>query len=190
MDQERLTQVSILITTSRNPSHYVRRVTRILTFSIPRSKRITRGSLNTKNLLNYCKNLKVKRLLIIQGSKRKNTVFVKAYSIENEINLINMEIILSKITTVQKHDKTTRIMIENINLDFSKKINKAIKKKVIDFFSPILLGKNDLKGNKLLLINFEQKNPKNLIGFANQQISTKKRLLFEIEISFKCVQDE
>jgi rRNA maturation protein Rpf1 len=190
MDQERSTQASVLITTSRNPSHYLRRVTKVLTFSIPRSKRITRGSLNKRQLFNYCKNLKIRRLLILQGSKVERVVAVKAYSIEEELNILNAEILLSNIITIQKHDKNTRIIVEKINLDFSNQINKIEKNKVIDFFSPIVIQRKVLKENRLLVINFKQKKPNILIGFAHQQISNAPRLIYEIKISFKCVNDE
>ncbi|MFX0088207.1 MAG: hypothetical protein ACFFAU_21310 [Candidatus Hodarchaeota archaeon] len=190
MDQERSTQVSVLITTSRNPSHYIRRVTKIVTFSIPKSKRITRGSLNKKQLFNYCKNLNIRRLLILEGSKKEGVIAVKAYSIEDEINSFNAEIILNNITSITKQDKNTRIMIEKICLGFSKEISRIIKNKVTDFFSPIIMEDKVLRRNKLLIINFTQKNPKVLLGFAYQQISKTSRLLYEIKISFKCVNDE
>ncbi len=190
MDQERSTQVGVLITTSRNPSHYVRRVTKVLTFSIPRSKRITRGSLNEKQIFNYCKNMKIRRLLIIEGSKKEGAIAVKAYSIEEEIHVFNAEIILNNITRIKKHDKNSRIMIDHISLDFSNEISKINKNKVTEFFLPIIMEDKVLRRNKPLIINFKQKKPNILLGFAYQQISKISRLLYEIKISFKCVNDE
>ena len=100
MDQERKINPSVFITTSRNPTHFLRRVSKILAFSIPRSERITRGSLNRTQLRNYCKNKNITRMIILHRTKKPNNVLAKAYSIENTAVLHKADIILSDIISI------------------------------------------------------------------------------------------
>ena len=184
MDQERLTNPSVMITTSRNPSHFLRRVCRILTFSIPRSERITRGSLNQSQLFNYCRNKNIKRILIVHGTNVGNSVHVKAYSIVDTILFHEVNILLSDFISLQKHNKSNRIIITAIQLDFSEEIDFSIKKGIINFFHPIVQNTRDFGKNKVLTFSFNQKTSRNVIGYAIQRNRNSSMLLYKITVTF------
>ncbi|MFX1515827.1 MAG: hypothetical protein ACFFC6_05915 [Promethearchaeota archaeon] len=180
----------MLITTSRNPTHYLRRMSKIIALSIPSSQRLTRGNLNLSEIFRYCWNHQILRLLILQKYSDKNSIFVKAYSIEEKPRLINATIKITEIVTLQKHDKTQRIMIKKLKLAFTDQISKGIKQQITDFFSPTIqsLGNNDL--SKLLTINFEKTSFHSVIGHAVQQNVSKSLPLFKIHIASECNNNE
>ncbi len=184
MDQERLTNPSVIITTSRNPSHFLRRVCRILTFSLPRSERITRGSLNQSQIFNYCRNKNITRILILHGTSVGNSVHVKAYSVLDTILFHEVNILLSDFISLQKHNKNNRIMITSIQLDFSDEINFSIKKGIINYFHPIVQNTRDFRKNKILKISFKQETTQNVVGYAFQQNRNSSILLYKINVTF------
>ncbi len=184
MEQEKLTNSSVIITTSRNPSHFLRRVCRILTFSIPRSERISRGSLNQKQIYNYCRNKNITRILIVHGTSLGNSVQVKAYSVTDTILFHEVNILLSDFISLQKHNKSNRIIITAIQLDFSEEIDFSIKKGIINFFQPIVQNTQDDGKNKILTFSFNQKTSQNVIGYAFQKNRNSSILLYKINITF------
>ena len=189
MEQESVSEITTIISTSRNPSHFLRRVSKILTFIVPNSEKLPRGSLNKKQIFNYCRNQRIKRLLILQVCDENSTVFVKAYSIEDNILHYNADIILRDIIHIQKHDKNTRIMVEKIDINFCERTSDSIKRKVNAFFHPIIKNQKTFKGRKLLVINFKQEKPNYLSGFIHQHISSSSFAVCKISISFKCGTD-
>jgi len=190
MEHERTSEIITLISTSRNPSHFLRRVSKIFTLIIPNSEKLPRGSLNKKQIFNYCRNQNIKRLLILQVHDENSTIFVKAYSIEDTILHYNADIILSDIIRMQKHDKNTRIIVDNIDIIFCERTSDTIKKKVNAFFHPIIKNQKIFKGRKFLVINFKQEKPNYLSGFIHQRISSSSLAVCKVSISFKCGTDE
>ncbi|MHA2074557.1 MAG: hypothetical protein ACW97X_08050 [Candidatus Hodarchaeales archaeon] len=184
MDQERLSNPSVIITTSRNPSHFLRRVCKILTFSIPRSERITRGSLNRNQLFNYCWNKNIPRILILHGPDENNSVLVKAYSIDNTVLFHEVSIRLNDFISIQKHNKSNRITISTIKLDFSEKIDFTVKKGIINFFNPIIQNNRDLRKKKILTLSFRQDTSQDITGYAYQLNDNSSILLYKITVSF------
>lgn len=184
MEQEKLTNSSVIITTSRNPSHFLRRVCKILTFSIPGSERITRGSLNQNQIYNYCRNKDISRILIVHGTSLGNSVQVKAYSVTDTILFHEVNILLSDFISLQKHNKSNRIIITSIKLDFSEEIDFSIKKGIINYFHPIVKNRRDFGKNKILTISFKQETSQSVIGYAFQPNKNSSILLYKINVAF------
>ena len=184
MEQEKLTNSSVIITTSRNPSHFLRRVCKILTFSIPKSERISRGSLNQNQIYNYCRNKNIARILIVHRTSVDNSVHVKAYSVADTILFHEVNILLSDFISLQKHNKSNRIIITSIQLDFSEEIDFSIKKGIINYFHPIVQNTRDVRKNKILTISFKQETSQNVIGYAFQQNRNSSILLYKINVTF------
>lgn len=180
----------MLITTSRNPTHYLRRISKIIAFSLPNSQRLTRGSLSLDKVFRYCWNQQISRLLILQKNSEKDSILVKAYLIEEKPKPIKTGIELTKIISLQKHDKTQRIMIENVELEFSDEVNREIKEKVNTFFAPTIQASESSRVPKLLTISFKKNTSNSLIGQAVQQNSSNSLPLYTIHISLECFNNE
>jgi len=182
--QEKSYIFDILITTSRNPSHFLRRTSKILDYSLPNSQRMNRGSLNLKQLYNYCWNRKIPRLFILQNSsKGKDIVIIKAYLISEVIQLSDSIIEISELMSLKKHSKNTRIKVEQLKLNFSKSIDSKLKNKVIEIFNPSIHSSSTDRPKYLLSIQFLQKSPNELIGNAIQQSFSSQLHLFTLHIS-------
>ncbi|MFX1505150.1 MAG: hypothetical protein ACFFDC_03455 [Promethearchaeota archaeon] len=179
----------LLITTSRNPSHKLRRISKIINYSIPKSQRLTRGNLSLSDIFRYCWNHQISRLIILQKHS-KNSLLVKAFSIEDKPRPIHATIRLSEIVTLQKHVKTQRILIEKVNIEFKSKLRKEIRKYILDFFSPITQNLEPNHSTKLLIISFEKTSSDSLIGHAVQQNSSMPLPLYTIHITLECNNDE
>ncbi|MFX0122880.1 MAG: hypothetical protein ACFFAE_04525 [Candidatus Hodarchaeota archaeon] len=180
----------MLITTSRNPTHYLRRMSKIIALSIPNSQRLTRGSLNLDKIFRYCRNQQINRLLILQKDSVKGSILVKAYSIETKPQLIKAMIKLTEIISLQKHDKTRRIMIEKVHLNFTDNVNKEEKENIYEFFSPIIHNSGESRSTKLLTISFRKNRSNSLIGHAVQQNLSDSLHLYTIQITPECNNDE
>jgi rRNA maturation protein Rpf1 len=175
----------LLITTSRNPSHNLRRMSKIITYSMPKSLRLTRGNLNLNEIFRYCWNHQIFRLLILQKHS-ENSILVKAFSIEEKPRPIQATIKLSDIITLQKHVKPQRIMIERVKIEFKGKLGKKIKKNILDFFLPITQNAEPNHSTKLLTISFEKNSSDSLIGHAVLQNSSMSPPLYTIHINSVC----
>lgn len=181
--------MAMLITTSRNPTHYLRRICKIISFSIPNSQRLTRGNLNLKEIFRYCWNNKIFRIIILQKHSEKNSILVKAYFIREKPQLINATIKITEMATLKKHNKTQRIMIEKVNLDFTEAVSKEIKKQITLFFSPIIQNQRNCS-SKILSISFGKNSLNSLIGHAVQHNSSESLPLFKIHITSECKNNE
>ncbi|MFW9905569.1 MAG: hypothetical protein ACFFFH_14600 [Candidatus Thorarchaeota archaeon] len=179
----------LLITTSRNPSHRLRRVSKIVTYSIPKSQRLTRGNLSLDDIFRYCWNHQIFRLLILQKYS-KNSILIKAFSIEKKPRPIKATIKLSEIVTPQKHDKTQRIMIEKVKIEFKENLREELRKCLLDFFSPITQNLEHNHSTKLLTISFESNSTGTLLGHAVQQGSSMPLPLYTIHITLECNNNE
>lgn len=182
----------MLITTSRDPTHHLRRVSKIISLSIPNSQRMNRGSLSLHKLFTYCWNKQISRLLILQETTKENEkVLVKAYLIGKIPQLIDATVELTDIISLQRQRKKHRITIEKVYLDFSVEVNKIIKERITDFFQYVAQDSNHIISAKnYLTISFRKKNSTSVIGQAVQQNSSKLFPLFNIHISSECVNNE
>ncbi len=182
MDQERNNSVGILITTSLNPPHFLRRASKVLAFSLPNSKKINRGSLSLKYLFSYCWNLKISRLLILQKAKSDNTAMIKAYSIDEKVEKINLIIELSDIISLRKHDKNTRIVIDRVQLEFFDNRELLMKSSMLNLFKPILEIKTIPEGSKTLTIMIKPESSTSIIGTAIQKGTKGNLSLYTLKI--------
>ena len=179
----------VLITTSRNPSHNLRRCSKIITYSIPKSQKLTRGNLSLNDIFRYCWNHQIFRLLILQKHSEK-AILVKAFSIEEKPRPLHATIKLSEILTPQKHVKTQRIVIERVKIEFKGQLNEKIRKSISDYFSRITQNLEYSHSAKLLTISFEMNSSDSLIGYAVQQYSSIRLPLYTIHITPECSSDE
>lgn len=175
----------VLITTSRNPTHKLRRVHKILFFSLPNSERVNRGSLSLDKLFNYCWGKRISRLLILENTKEQDLVRIKAYSIEKKPQPVEANITLSNVISLQKHEKKNRIVVEQVHIDFSDEVDELKKDQIRDFFKPMSESKQ-LDSKKIISINFKHEYPASLIGIAIYQVSSISVPLFTIHISMNC----
>ena len=182
----------MLITTSRDPTHNLRRVSKIISLAIPNSQRMNRGSLSLHKLFTYCWNKQIFRLLILQETtKEEEIVLVKAYLIGKIPQFINATVELTDIISLQRQRKKHRITVEKVYLDFSVEVNKIIKERITDFFQYVAQDSNHIIGAKnYLTISFRKKTRTSVIGQAIQQNSSKFFPLFNIHISSECVNNE
>ena len=116
MDSELFQKNRILITTSRNPSHFLRRTTRVLNYSLLGSFRKNRGSYNLNQLFSYCWNNAIPRLYIIEGEKKEKIVRIKVYKVKDKIELTSLRITMDNILNLERHKANTRININRIEI--------------------------------------------------------------------------
>lgn len=184
MNRERTPPIGVLITTSRNPTHFLRRAAKILSYSFPNSQKLNRGTLNLKQLKYFCWNQKIARLIILQRNQKDKTINIQIYSIEKEVKAINAAIQLFDLITLQKHDKKTRIMVDKVKLEFSNEIHPPIKNRLIRILKPITQFSRPTNARKLLTINFKPETSETLIGTAIQKYSSISLHLYTLHISF------
>ncbi|UCG89980.1 MAG: hypothetical protein JSU57_05830 [Candidatus Heimdallarchaeota archaeon] len=180
----------MLITTSRDPNHYLRRVSKIIALSFPNSQRMNRGSLSLKKLFSYCWNKQISRLLILQGTAKEDLIIVKAYLIGKIPQLVEATIKLTNIITLQKNRKKHRITVEKVCLDFSEEVNKISKERITDFFQPLVQESEHASSKNFLTIRFRKETRKSLIGQVIQENSSLSLPLYNIHISSECVNNE
>ncbi|MFX1285163.1 MAG: hypothetical protein ACFFB5_16015 [Promethearchaeota archaeon] len=180
----------MLITTSRDPTQYLRRVSKIITLSFPNSQRMNRGSLSLNKLFTYCWNKQISRLLILQGTTEEGLVSVKAYKIGKIPQLVEATVELSKIISLQKHRKKQRINIEKVCFDFSEEVDKMIKERITDFFQHVFKDSKHISTKNLLTISFRKETKNSLIGQAVLQNLLQSLLLYKIQITSECVNNE
>ena len=153
-----------LITTSHNPSHFLRQLSKLLTFCLPDSVRINRGSLNKKQLFNYCWNNKIPRLFIVQGFKKIDTSIIEFYNLEKSSEPVNSVIELTNVHFPKKGIKETRIDAKSIRLNYSKDIPPMVSERINMFMKPFLNSNSNYISDSNLEINFLKYNPDQLLG--------------------------
>ncbi|NHJ00651.1 MAG: hypothetical protein EAX86_00855 [Candidatus Heimdallarchaeota archaeon] len=174
MDLERKVNTDILITTSRNPTHFLRRTAKILKLCLPNTVMISRGSLNINQVLNYSFNNEIKVLLILHQTQENGTIKVNPYFITRDTLKITSTILISNIITLKAHDSKIRLTSAPIRLKFSQEINNNIKEKIIFLFEPIIeprVNKNEKFHN---MFYFQRDNKDIIEGMmiqSNQTVS-------------------
>jgi len=152
------------ITTSHNPSHFLRKLSKLLTFCLPDSIRLNRGSLGKKQLLNYCWNNEIPRLIIVQGSELKDTGNIEIYNLENSQKPINSVIEVKNVFFPRKGVKNTRIDIKSIRLNYYKDIPPRVRERIDIFMKPFLFSNTNNVSDSNLEITFTTDNSNQLIG--------------------------
>jgi len=153
-----------LITTSHNPTHFLRKLSKLLTFCFPESDRINRGSLSKKQLLNYCWNNKIPRLIIVQGFEEKDTARIEFYNLEKSQQPINSAIEVTDVFFPRKGVKKTRIEAKSISLSYSKDIPTGMKEHIDMLMKPFLISNTKFNSRSNLEINFITYDSDQILG--------------------------
>ncbi len=165
MDQvEKNSAPSGLITTSHNPSHFLRKLSKLLTFCFPDSVRINRGSLNKKHLLNYCWNNKIPRLILVQGFEKKDTARIQLYNLEKSQKPVNAVIEVSNVFFPKKGVKHTRIDTKSVQMNFSKDIPPRLREYIDMFMKPFLISNKNFITSSNLEIKLTAYNSNQIHG--------------------------
>ena len=104
-DNERETFSPLLITTSHNPSHFIRRVSKLLSFSLPFSKRMNRGSLSLKEIKNFCWNKGINKVIIVQSSRKIDSVSLSCFDFVKSPQQMDVKVNLTNFLFPRKGDK-------------------------------------------------------------------------------------
>ena len=92
--------------------------------------------------------------------------------------------IMVNFKPIQKHNKSNRINISTIQLDFSEKIDFTVRKGIINFFNPMIQNNRDSKKKKLLTLRFRQDTSQDITGYAFQLNGNSSIQLYKITVSF------
>ncbi|MHA1972353.1 MAG: hypothetical protein ACTSW1_05135 [Candidatus Hodarchaeales archaeon] len=166
----------LLITTSRNPSHALRRAANVLYYSIPGSIKINRGSMNFNSILSFCWRNSLERILVLNNSSEVGIFRVKAFQLEDKVISLSIRIELTEVINVKKHDPSTRIDIRGIKIVNEKETDSFLCKKVIDFFRPGEVYFQD--SVRELQLRIKSKNSHYACCYAFQVDTTNKLRLF------------
>jgi rRNA maturation protein Rpf1 len=147
---------SILITTSHNPTHFLRRVCRLLSYSLPLSSRINRGSLNRKELLNYCWNNKINWLFIVKQSQEVNIIDLECTNLSLSTEPLNAFIKLKDFFFPQKGDNETRISVNQMSLNYSPEIPNDIIDLILPFNELCVKDNKAYQESSNLSLNFSK----------------------------------
>ncbi len=188
-NNEKEASPSFLITTSHNPSHFLRRVSKLISYSLPTSKRINRGSLNLKELRNFCWNTGIQKVLIIQGSKSIDSVSICCYNFIESLQQMKADIILSNFNFPKRGDTNSRIEVTKINVKFSPEIPASIRRSVHNFMHPLVLEVGEDVSKSSLLIDFEGYSNGNILGVVTRADSIDKSPLYSFKLS-NCLEAE
>jgi hypothetical protein len=143
-EKEKTEILNTLITTSRNPSHFLRRTSNILAYSLPNSQRMNSAE---------------------------------------DIQVVGLIIELSEIIALKRHDKKTRIVVEQLKLNFSKSIEMKLKDNVIKIFNPFIHSSSTESPRYSLSIDFSQESPCEIIGNAIQHSFSSNLHIYTLHIS-------
>ncbi len=169
MDQvEKVSASSGLITTSHNPSHFLRKLSKLLTFCLPDSVRINRGSLNKKQLLNYCWNNRIPRLIIVQGFEKKDNARIEFYNLEKSLKPVNSVIEVMNVFFPRKGVKETRIDAKSIRLNYSNNIPQKLREHIDMFMNPFLVSNSNFTSDSNLEIKFTTYDSNQLLGIITR----------------------
>ena len=138
MDHESGNTPKILITTSRNPSHPLRRAAKILKYYFASALLLNRGSLNRNHLLNYSINNRIYLLLILQQTQQQDVIEVLSLFISNEGTLKSFRLLISGLIDLKKHNLHTRIQPAPIKVKFSQEISANTMKHLSAFLKPLI----------------------------------------------------
>lgn len=163
-DVEKNSASSGLITTSHNPSHFLRKLSKLLAFCLPDSIRINRGSLNKKQLLNYCWNNKIPRLIIVQGFEKKDSSIIEFFNLEKSQKPVTSVIQVKDVFFPRKGAKDTRIDASRIFLHYSTEIPSRLRESIDLQMKPFLISNTNNKAHSNIEINFTTYDSQQLIG--------------------------
>ncbi len=176
------TALTVLITTSHNPSHFLRRVAKFLSILIPNSEKLTRGSLNFHELCNYCWNKEIKWLFILEDSENKKSAFLRFYDFNKSRSPINASIKLMNFNFPTKGDPSPRIEIKGIRLLFPDLEIKKIDKKVQEFLRTLKTAFISQINNSSLVIEFQKISSSHIFGIVTWEHNKKSIPVFSYEV--------
>lgn len=171
-----------MITTSHNPSHFLRRVSRLLTYIIPNSERINRGSLNRNQLSNYCWNNKIQRMIIVQQSHKKDVANLNCYNLEVSPRPLSIIIELTNFLFPIRGDEKTRISVNDLKINYFSIIPPYIRNNIDEYLKPVLEPYNNTSESANLTINFLNFLNNKLQGEVVYKTRKQVQILFIFEI--------
>ena len=173
----------LLITTSHNPSHFLRRVCKLLSFSLPNSKRINRGSLSIKEIRNFCWNAGIQKVLIVQGVRKTDSVSLCCHNFSKSPHQVDVQIRLTNFHFPQKGNKETRVEGNRISVEFSPDTPGSIKDSIEDFMTPLLDATKSKLSNSNFLIRFSNYANGKLEGEVLRTQKTNVSPLYSFEVN-------
>ena len=184
MDYESRNSPSILITTSRNPSHFLRRAANILKYCFSSASILNRGSLNENHLLNYSIYNNIYLLLILKQIQQRDVIEVISLFLSDKSTQTSFTILISELIDLKRHDSQTRIQPAPIKLEFSENINENTIKLTSSLLKPILINENYGNPNIYNLIQFQSEEKGVIKGkFTQNKESISKEIL---RFTMKC----
>ena len=153
-----------IITTSHNPSHFLKQISKLLSFCFHNSTRINRGSLNRKELLNYCWNKSIPRLIIVQGSDKEHGARLELYNLELTKNPIEPKIEILNTYFSNNQNPKLRILVKGIGISYTSEIPLSIRKKITTFLTPFIEQKTTDNNLTNLKINFSVNSDNQIYG--------------------------
>ncbi|PWI49695.1 hypothetical protein CEE45_00780 [Candidatus Heimdallarchaeota archaeon B3_Heim] len=155
---------TLLITTSHNPSHFLRRVSKLLSFSLPLSKRMNRGSLSLKEIKNLCWNMGINKLLIVHGSKKIDSISLSCYDFIQSPKQFEVNAKLENFNFPRKGEKETRVDCNYISVEYPLDIPISLKERIQNFLNPLLSQTKSKQTKSTLKIKFSDYSNGNLHG--------------------------
>ena len=186
--QKKKRSSNVLITTSHNPSHFLRRAGKLLSYTIPFSEKLNRGSLNIQQIHNYCWNNNIKLLFILKDSKTKNSAFLSFYDLLKSRNPINVTIKLANFYFPRKGDSKTRIDSKGINLEFPHLVNEKKLVKIQENMRRFSLTHLPQAKHSNLNINFQKITDSQISGVVTRSLPEEILPVFTFEVTFPRVE--
>ncbi|MHA1976092.1 MAG: hypothetical protein ACW98F_03530 [Candidatus Hodarchaeales archaeon] len=173
---------ALLITTSHNPPHFLRRVSKLLSFSLPFSKRINRGSLNIKEIRNFCWNTGIHKLIIVQGAKETDSVSLSCYNFFQSPHQLNVKIELSNFNFPRKGEKDTRVEGQQMSVQYAPETPEEIKESIHDYIKPLIHSMMDKPSKSNLILKFRNYTDGKLQGEVVRTHSPNNSPLYSFEV--------
>ncbi|MHA2174526.1 MAG: hypothetical protein ACXACP_05630 [Candidatus Hodarchaeales archaeon] len=185
MDQLARKEVTpnLLITTSHNPSHFLRRVGKLLSFIIPNSEKLSRGSLNFHQISNYCWNKEIKLLFILDDSESKNSAFLKLYDFTNSRTPINAIIRLMNFSFPNKGNSRSRIEFKGTKLVFSDLKENRIYTKIQEVMKSLQMSCISRAKHPELIIDFQKISSSQVHGIVTREYNEEILPVLSFEVT-------
>lgn len=175
---------NVLITTSHNPSHFLRRVGKLLSYTFPFTEKLARGSLNLRQIHNFCWNNNIEWLFILKDSETKSTAFINFYDFTKSRKLINATIKLTNFNFPSKGDSKSRIDVKRINLKFSSQENKSMNTKILENMKNLQMSHLPQTKHSDLTIEFQKITGSQINGIVLRDHYNEIIPVFSFEATF------
>ncbi|WP_455140132.1 hypothetical protein [Candidatus Hodarchaeum mangrovi] len=182
MDSELFLKNWVLITTSRNPPHFLRRTAKVLNYSLPGSIRKNRGSNNLNQLFSYCWNNGIPRIYIIEGQKKEDTVRLTVYKLKDKIEPTALMITMDNIINLQRHKADTRINIQRIKIRMVAESNEFVDYVLDELYFSYFYKTFNHNRQKTLYLDFKLLSENVISCVARLLVNDMDNILFQLTI--------